>query len=312
MRCIKRGSVMHGESGATTTVAPDVVMHSASEQHGGAMDHAVSIGSPGWSMHSPSRGPATIVRGVEIHVALGGAGYTLCNRPAPRFEKKLVGAFSVHRWTTKVSLCCRPYQSKITEVFVDHLDLTQNISNHTLVARKSQPKPVLKDISAAIWAVPYRVGVPPGAASGGDRRGKGAGHVSRPTAGHDQGGTAACPGTARPRPDGAGDRRRLGRQSADCPAIPGCGTRVVTARAIEPIQKARSDGASSTSAEDRKVLAPVFCSIATHAPIRRRGVLRELGRQLTSPPDRKCTYIYIRVVTAVGDASCAYNKVIAR
>lgn len=35
-------------------------------------------------MHSPSRGPATIVRGVEIHDALGKAGYTLCNRPALR------------------------------------------------------------------------------------------------------------------------------------------------------------------------------------------------------------------------------------
>ena len=71
------------------------------------------------------------------------------------------------------------------------------------------------------------IGVPAGAASGGDRGGEGAGRLSRPRAGHDQGPVASCPGTPWPRSHGAGDRHRPGRQPADGLPVPGHGTGVV-------------------------------------------------------------------------------------
>lgn len=45
----------------------------------------------------------------------------------------------------------------MTCVFVDRIDLTQTVSNQALVARQSRLKPVLKDISAAIWSLPLLI-----------------------------------------------------------------------------------------------------------------------------------------------------------
>ena len=71
------------------------------------------------------------------------------------------------------------------------------------------------------------IGVPARASSGGDRGGEGAGRVSRPRAGHDQGAAASCPGTPWPRSHCAGDRHSPGRQPADSVPIPGHSTGVV-------------------------------------------------------------------------------------
>ncbi len=68
-------------------------------------------------------------------------------------KRPFVHCFS-HIRTKEVRAFYGQLCAKMTCVFVDHIDLTQGISNQALVARQSRPKPVLKDISAAIWAVP--------------------------------------------------------------------------------------------------------------------------------------------------------------
>jgi hypothetical protein len=60
-------------------------------------------------------------------------------------------------WTKKVGAFDSQLWAKKTVVFVDHIGLTQGISNQSLVARQSRLKPVLKDISAAIWSLPLKV-----------------------------------------------------------------------------------------------------------------------------------------------------------
>ena len=57
-------------------------------------------------------------------------------------------------WTKKVGAFDSQLWAKKTVVFVDHIGLTQGISDQSLVARQSRLKPVLKDISAAIWSLP--------------------------------------------------------------------------------------------------------------------------------------------------------------
>ena len=58
--------------------------------------------------------------------------------------KRLFGTSFAGFWTKKVRAFDSQLWAKKTSVFVDHIDLTQGISNQALVARQSRLKLVLK------------------------------------------------------------------------------------------------------------------------------------------------------------------------
>ena len=120
---------------------------------------------------------------------------------------------------------------------------------------------------------------------GGDRGGEGAGRLSRPTAGDDQGPTASSPGTPWPRSHGAGDRHSPERQPTDGLPIPGRGTDAVIMRALEPSQESGSDKAASKWAGSWEAIAPVFCSYEKSV-VMERMLLQDDRKSLTNRPFR--------------------------
>ena len=69
-------------------------------------------------------------------------------------KKRLFGSFSGHISTKKVGPFPRLHPSKMTLVFVAGIAVTQVLTQKHLKVRQGKLPPVLKDIFAAIWAVP--------------------------------------------------------------------------------------------------------------------------------------------------------------
>ena len=69
-------------------------------------------------------------------------------------KKRLFGGFSVHMSTKEVRPFHGHYPPKVTLVFVAGIAVTQVLTQKHLKVRQGKLPPVLKDIFAAIWAVP--------------------------------------------------------------------------------------------------------------------------------------------------------------